>query len=115
MEARSIAKWVRMSPFKVRRAADLIKGKNVHDAMNILHFSPISSAVPLEKALQSAVANFMNMEDASKVNPNELFIKELRVDGGPMLKRFRPAAMGRALPVRKRTCHISIIVANEDN
>ncbi len=115
MEARAIARWVRMSPYKVRRAADLIRGKNVHDAMNILHFSPIAAATPLEKALQSAVSNFMNMEEASKINPDELYIKELRVDGGPVLKRFRPAAMGRALPVRKRTCHISIIVTNENN
>ncbi len=110
MEAKAKARWIRMSPYKVRHAAELIRGKGVHDALNILHFSDVAASRPLEKLLQSAVANFMNMEDAPKAGPEDLYIKTLTVDGGSMLKRYRPGAMGRAMPVRKRTCHINIVV-----
>jgi large subunit ribosomal protein L22 len=67
----------------------------------------------LEKALHSAVANFMNTEDAPKISPEELYIKELRIDGGYTLKRFKAGAMGRAMPRKKRTCHITIVVTDE--
>ncbi len=111
MEARAIAKWIRMSPYKVRRVAKLVRGKAVNDAINILHFSNTAASEPLEKALRSAVANLVNSEEASKVSPEDLYVKELRVDGGYTLKRFRAASMGRASRIRKRTCHISVVVA----
>ncbi len=114
MEAKAIAKWVRMSPFKVRRVANLIRGKVVHDALNILHFSDTAASEPLEKVLRSAVANVMTQEAASKITPEELFVKELKVDEGFTLKRFRAASMGRASRVRKRTCHISVVIGDEE-
>ncbi len=115
MEAKAIAKWVRVSPFKVRRVANLVRGKVVSDALNILHFNTALASEPIEKALRSAVANMMNSDEASKVTPEDLFVKELKVDGGFMLKRFRAASMGRASRIRKRTCHITITVAeNKD-
>jgi len=114
MEARAIAKYIRMSPRKVRRVANLIRGKNVGEAINILHFTPKAASVPIEKVLRSAVSNMLNLEGSSKVDPDELFIKEIRVDGGITLKRFRAASMGRAVRIRKRTSHIAVTVAEEN-
>ncbi|RMD98339.1 MAG: 50S ribosomal protein L22 [Calditrichaeota bacterium] len=111
MEAIAKAKYVRMSPLKVRRVADLIRGKKVSDALNILHFTQKAAATPIEKTLRSAVANMLNDERSSKVDPEELYIKEIRVDQGITLRRFRPAAMGRAVRIRKPTSHIFIRVA----
>lgn len=111
MEAKAIAKWVRMSPYKVRRVAKLIRGKVVHDALNTLHFSDTAASEPLEKVLRSAVANMLQKKEGSKISPEDLIIKELRIDGGYTLKRFRAASMGRASRVRRRTCHISVVVA----
>jgi len=111
MEAKALAKYVRMSPRKVRRLADLIRGKNVGEALNVLHFTRKAASVPLEKALRSAVSNMLNLDGSSKVDPDELFIKEIRVDEGVTLKRFRAAAMGRAVRIRKPTSHILIKVA----
>ena len=114
MEARAIARWVRMSPYKVRRVAKLIRGKGVNEAINTLHFSDTAASEPLEKVVRSAVANLMNNEEASKLSPEDLYIKELRVDGAFMLKRYRAASMGRAMRIRKRTCHISVVIAENE-
>ncbi len=114
MEARAVAKYIRMSPRKVRRVADLIRGKNVGEAINILHFTRKAASVPVEKVLRSAVSNMLNIEESSKVDPDELYVKEIRVDEGVTLKRFRAASMGRAVRIRKRTSHISVIVAEQE-
>jgi len=111
MEAKAVAKYIRMSPRKIRRVADLIRGKNVGDALNILHFSRKAASMPLEKTLRSAVSNILNIEGSSKVDPDDLYIRELRVDEGITLRRFRAASMGRAVRIRKRTSHITIKVA----
>ena len=111
MEAKAIAKYIRMSPRKVRRVADLIRGKNVGDALNILHFSAKAASMPLEKTLRSAISNMLNVEGSSKVDPDSLFVKEIRIDEGVTLRRFRAASMGRAVRIRKRTSHITIKVA----
>jgi len=111
MEAKAIAKYIRMSPRKIRRVADLIRGKDVGEALNILHFTRKSASRPLEKTLRSAVSNMLNLEGSSKVDPDELYIKEIRVDEGITLRRFRAASMGRAVRIRKRTSHITIKVA----
>mgnify|MGYP000663303499 CR=1 FL=1 len=111
MEARAIAKYVRMSPRKLRRVADLIREKNVGEALNILHFTRKAASRPIEKTLRSAVANILNYEGSSKVDPDELYVKEIRIDQGITLKRFRAAAMGRAVRIRKPTSHIFIKVA----
>lgn len=114
MEARAKAKYLRMSPRKVRRVADLIRGKNVGEAINILHFTPKAASEPIEKVLRSAVSNMLNLEGSSKVDPDDLFVKEIRVDEGVTLKRFRAASMGRAVRIRKRTSHVSVTVAEEE-
>jgi len=114
MEARAITKWVRTSPIKMRRVAKLVRGKQVNEALNILHFNNTRASEPLEKTVRSAVANLMNSDDASKISPEDLYIKELRIDGGVTFKRFRAGSMGRASRIRRRTSHISVVVAETE-
>jgi len=115
MESKAVAKYIRMSPRKIRQVADMIRGKNVVEALNILHFTRKSACLPLEKTLRSAISNMLNLEGSSKADPDELFVKEIRVDGGVTLRRFRAASMGRAVRIRKRTSHITIKVAELDD
>ena len=112
MEARSVAKYIRISPRKVRQVVDLIRGRSVEEAINLLHFTPKAGSVPVEKTLRSAVANALNKEEGSKLNPEDLFIKEIKVDEGPTMRRYRPGPMGRAHIIRKRLCHITITVSD---
>ena len=112
MEARAIARYVRRSPRKVRQVVDLIRGKQVDHALNILHFSVKAAAKPIEKTIRSAVANILNTEGASKVEPEQLVIKEAWVDKGFAFRRFRAASMGRAMRMRRPTCHITIVVSD---
>lgn len=114
MEARAIAKWIRTSPYKVRRIANLVRGKDVDEALNILHFNSAGASLPIEKILRSAVSNILNNKDASKVTPEDLYVKELKIDGAFSMKRFRAASMGRAMRIRKRTSHITIVVAEKE-
>mgnify|MGYP005725276977 CR=1 FL=1 len=114
MEARAIAKHVRMSPRKARRVIDLVRGQNVNNAINTLHFSNKRAASPIEKTIRSAVANMLSQESAAKVDEDEIFVKEARVDEGPRMRRFRAASMGRPMRIKKRTCHITVVVASED-
>jgi len=111
MEARATAKFVRMSPRKVRQVVDLIRGKDVEESLNALQFIKRAARVPVEKTLRSAVANvFSNDPEAAHLEPGDLYIKEAFVDEGPTMKRFRPRAMGRATMIRKRTSHITVVV-----
>jgi large subunit ribosomal protein L22 len=114
MEARAVAKYIRMSPRKIRRVVDLIRNKRVGEAINILHFTTKAAALPIEKVLRSAVANMLNIEGSSKVDPDTLFVKEIFVDEGVTLKRFRAASMGRASRIRRRTSHITVTVAEQN-
>lgn len=116
MEARAIARFVRMSPRKVRLVVDQIRGRSVNDAYAILQFSKKSAAEPVSKTLRSAVANAQNRaEDQGEVvDVDEMIVREAFVDEGPTLKRFRAAAMGRAAPIRKRTSHITVVVEHKD-
>ena len=104
-----------MSPIKVRRVAKLVRGKHVNEALNLLHFNNTNASGPLEKAVRSAIANLLNTEEASKITPDDLYIKELRIDGGFTMKRFRAASMGRASRIRRRTCHIIVTVAEVES
>ena len=115
MEARAIARYVRMSPRKARRVIDLVRGVPVDRALNILHFTRKSASVPIEKTLRSAVANMLNNKGASKVEPDHLFVKEAFVDMGFSFKRFRAASMGRAMKMQRPTCHITIVVATTED
>lgn len=114
MKAKVVAKWVRMSPRKIRRVIELIRGKEVEAALNLLHFTPKVAAEPVEKALHSAVANVRNnVEGKLKIEPEQFIVAEAYVDGGLTLKRFRAASMGRASRIRKRTSHITIVISDE--
>lgn len=113
MEAKAIARYIRMSPRKVRLVVDLIRGKQVEEAVNMLHFIPNRGSKPVEKVLRSAVANALNKDETSKLNPEDFFVKEVKVDAGPTMKRFNPGPMGRASLIRKRSCHITVVVSNE--
>lgn len=117
MEARAIAKHVRMSPRKVRLVVDLIRGKSVGEAYTILQFCPKAAAEPIDKTLRSAVANAtVKAQDQGKVlDVDELVVSEVRVDPGPILHRHRRAAMGRAAPIAKRTSHIIVAVDKRSN
>ncbi len=110
MEARAVEKYLRTSPIKMRRVVELVKGKNVEEALNILHFSPKRSARYVEKALRSAVANFFEAYEGKKITAKDLYIKQIYVDGGPILRRFRPMSMGRVGRIRRRTSHLTIVV-----
>jgi large subunit ribosomal protein L22 len=112
MEAKAKAKFVRMSARKVRRVADLIRGRNVEEALNILAFTPKAAALPLEKILKSATANALSVEGTAKLKAEDLLIKKILVDGGPIMKRIRPTGMGRAYRIRRRTNHITIVVTD---
>src|SRR5262245_39033982 len=113
MEAVSRARFVRMSARKVRRVAELVRGKNVNEAIEILNFVPKAAAVPLQKTIKSAASNVLAEEGTAKIHPEDLRIKTLFIDGGPIWKRFRAVGMGRAYRIRKRTCHITVVVEGE--
>jgi len=107
MEAKATAKYVRISPRKARIVADIIKGKPVEDALNILKYTPKKAARIINKVLNSALAN---AEQNYTLDVDNLYVKQVRVDGGPSWKRIQPRAMGRAYRILKRTSHITVIV-----
>ena len=107
MEVKAYARRVRMSPRKVRLIVDVVRGMQVEQAQNQLRFSKKAAALPVLKLLNSAIANAENNFSLKK---NNLFIKVITTDGGPTLHRWRPRAMGKAAPIRKRTSHISIVL-----
>lgn len=110
-EARAYARFVKISPFKVRRVIDQIRGRSFEEALMILGFMPYRACDPVLKVLRSAVSNAKNNLGLSK---SSLFITEIRADEGPILKRFRPRAQGRGFRIRKPTCHISVVVSKKD-
>ncbi|MBX7408867.1 50S ribosomal protein L22 [Clostridium chauvoei] len=107
MEARAIAKYVRMSPMKVGVVLDLIRGKNIQEAFAILQYTPKESAVVINKVLKSAVAN---AENNHEMDMERLYVADAFVGQGPTLKRFRPHAQGRAFRINKKTSHITLVV-----
>lgn len=106
-EAIATARYIRMSPTKVRQVVDLIRGRHVDDARRVLTFSERSASKPVLKVLNSAIAN---AEVNRGLPGDELVVARAWVDEGPTLKRFRPRALGRATKIRKRTAHISVVV-----
>ena len=107
METVARAKYIRIAPQKVRLVADLIRGKKVEDALNLLMFTPKSSAPVIAKVLKSAIANAGQRQG---VDVDTLLVKSITVDEGPTMKRFRARAMGRGTRILKRMSHITIIV-----
>jgi large subunit ribosomal protein L22 len=108
---RATAKFIRISPRKVRLVADQVRGKHIDDARALLAFSPRSAALEVSKVIESAAANAEANHD---LIGDEMIVREIRVDEGPTIKRFRPRAMGRATPINKRTCHISVALVPEE-
>ncbi len=98
------------SPRKMRLVADMIRGKDVDKALALLRFTKKEASIRLEKLLLSAIANWQNKNEGSKVEDSQLFIKSITVDGGRQLKRLRPAPQGRAHRIRKRSNHVTIFV-----
>ena len=110
MEVKAVTKYVRISPPKVRMLADAIKGKPVEKALQILRFMPQKGAGIVEKTLRSAVAN---ADNNLSMDVDLLVVKNLIVDRGPMLKRYRARARGRGTRILKRTSHITVVLAEE--
>jgi len=111
MEATATLKYLKASPQKVRLVADLVRGKKVEEALQILHFTKKSSAKDLEKLLRSAVANAENKE--TNVDVDDLVVSKIYVNEGPREKRVQPAPMGRAYRIQKRKAHITVHVSDE--
>ncbi|HVA61186.1 MAG TPA: 50S ribosomal protein L22 [Mycobacteriales bacterium] len=101
------ARYVRVTPMKVRRVVDLIRGMPAVEARSTLRFAPQSASEPVGKVLDSAIAN---AEHNGHLDPESLWVSEAYVDEGPTMKRFRPRAQGRAYRIRKRTSHITVVV-----
>jgi large subunit ribosomal protein L22 len=108
MEVRAVSKYVRMSPRKIRRVADLIRGESVDRALGILLLTQKAASKALYRTLKSAASNAIASEGTSKLKVENLFVKDVKIDGGPTWKRIRPVGMGRAYMIRKRTAHIGI-------
>lgn len=109
-EAKATLKFARISARKVKIVADLIRGKNVDEALAIVKFTPKASSEIIEKLLKSAIANAENNHDMKREN---LYVAEIYANQGPTLKRIRPAAKGSAVRIRKRTSHITIVVRDD--
>ncbi len=107
MEARAKLSYVRLSPQKTRLVVDMVRGKGVQDALNLLKFSPQKAAAIVSKLVSSAVAN---AEQRGVSDIDRLVVKAISVDQGPVLKRFMPRAQGRATKIRKPTSHITVIL-----
>lgn len=107
MQVRAVYRFVRMSPYKVRQVIDLVRGRQVDEALAILQFTPRAAADPVSKVIRSAIANAENNYMLSR---EDLYVAKITADTGPTLKRWRPRARGRADVIRKRSCHITVIL-----
>ena len=110
MEAKAVAKYVRIAPRKVRVVMNLVRGKSVAEAFAILKFTPKAGADVIEKELKSAVANAENNFD---MNVDKLYISSAYVDQGPTLKRIHPRSRGQAFSILKRTSHVTVVVSEK--
>jgi large subunit ribosomal protein L22 len=111
MESKAILRYARITPRKARRVIDLIKGKNAGDALLFLRFMPYRAARFVEKLLKSAIAN---AEQKKAVDPESMRIVKALVDQGPTMKRVETRAMGKANVIRKRTCHITLVLSEKE-
>lgn len=111
MEAKATLKYARISSRKVKIVADLIRGKDVQDALAIVKFTPKAASEVIEKLLKSAMAN---AENNHGMNVQKLYVAEIYANQGPTLKRIRPAAKGSAVRIRKRTSHITIVLREKE-
>jgi large subunit ribosomal protein L22 len=107
MEAKAVARYIRISPQKARLVADVVRGLEVDKAITTLRFMPKKGARILRKVIESAVAN---ASQSQEIDVDTLYVKTVFIDGGPTLKRIRPRAMGRASRILKRTSHITVVL-----
>jgi large subunit ribosomal protein L22 len=114
METKAINRYIGTSPRKMRLVIDLIRGKGVEEALSILHFTTKHAAKTAERVLRSAISNAQNKEESGRVDTATLYVKEAFVNGGAMAKRVSAAPMGRAFRIRKRSNHITIVVAQRE-
>lgn len=114
MQSRAVRKHIRSAPKKMRVVANAVRGKNVAEAVSALGFMPHRASDPIERTLRDAVFNMIDQNRDERIEENDLFVKEIRVDEGQSYKRFRPAARGRAQPYKKRTSHLTVVIATAD-
>ncbi|AXR73010.1 MULTISPECIES: 50S ribosomal protein L22 [Auritidibacter] len=116
MEAKASARYLRVTPMKARRVVDLVRGKQATEALAILKFAQQGASEPVYKVVASAVDNARQKADREGLSfkEDELFISEAFVDEGPTMKRYQPRAQGRAFQIRKRTSHVTVVVATEE-
>ncbi len=107
METKAAARFIRIPPQKIRLVMDQVRGKKAEEALNMLSFAPQKGARVLKKLIHSAIAN---AEQSTNVDVDALYIKRIYADEGPILKRWRPRAQGRATRIRKRTSHLTVIL-----
>lgn len=110
MEAKAIAKYVRMSPIKLKPVADLVRGKDVDEALTILKFTPGKGAEIVEKVVQSALAN----ADVKEMNTDNLYVAEVYANQGPTMKRWRAGSQGRASIILKRSSHVGVTLREKN-
>lgn len=110
MEAKAIAKYVRMSPIKLKPVADLVRGKDVNEALTILKFTPGKGAEIVEKVVQSALAN----ADVKEMNTDNLYVAEVYANQGPTMKRWRAGSQGRASIILKRSSHVGVTLREKN-
>jgi large subunit ribosomal protein L22 len=114
MEAQAINRYIGTSPRKMRLVIDLIRGKSVSEALHVLHFSPKHASKVAEKVLRSAVSNLQNKDEGGRLEPEDILVTRAFVDCGMVMKRISPAPMGRAFRIRKRSNHVTIVVAPKE-
>ena len=116
MEARATLRYSGIPANKMRAVADLVRGKDVDVALHTLQFVTRAAALPMRKLIESAAANAKEKADAAdrRFEPERLFVKSVTVDEGPTAKRFRPRAQGRAYRIRKRTCHVMLVLEEHE-
>ncbi|MDX9789478.1 MAG: 50S ribosomal protein L22 [Candidatus Kapaibacterium sp.] len=116
MEAKALKRYIPSSPLKMRLVIDMIRGKNAAEALNILRFSPKNAARVAEQVLRSAIANLNVKAEQLDVafNEDDIYVKTAFVNGGPAAKRILPAPQGRAYRIKKRSNHLTIVVATPD-
>ena len=112
MEAQACSRYVRQSPRKIRIVIDEVRGKKVGDALNYLHFSPKKGSEVIEKTLRTAVSNLLQKAEDANIDPDGLIVSKAFVNGGPHMKRFRPASMGRISRLNKPTSHVTVVVSD---
>jgi len=115
MEARAVNKYIRQSAKKIKPILDIVRGKRVDYALNSLHFMPKKAAKIVEQTIRSAVANYINSDEGASVSPEELIVKTVFVNQGPAARRIQPRSMGRAYLIKKRSAHVTVVVALPEN